>query len=65
MSYFGTSAPFIQSCRKAGLRPGAELDLTALRAVGSTGAPLPPEGFHWIATEIGSGVQICSCVRGH
>jgi acetoacetyl-CoA synthetase len=64
VSYFGTSAPFIQSCRKVGLRPGAELDLTALRAVGSTGAPLPPEGFHWIATEIGSVVQICSVSGG-
>ncbi|HEX5348107.1 MAG TPA: acetoacetate--CoA ligase [Pseudonocardiaceae bacterium] len=64
VSYFGTSAPFIQSCRKAGLRPGAELDLTALRAVGSTGAPLPAEGFHWIASEIGSGVQVCSVSGG-
>jgi acetoacetyl-CoA synthetase len=64
VSYFGTSAPFIQSCRKAGLAPGAELDLTALRAVGSTGAPLPAEGFRWIASEIGSGVQICSVSGG-
>jgi acetoacetyl-CoA synthetase len=64
VSYFGTSAPFIQSCRKAGLRPAAELDLTALRAVGSTGAPLPAEGFRWIASEIGSGVQICSVSGG-
>ncbi|MGH3528899.1 MAG: acetoacetate--CoA ligase [Pseudonocardiaceae bacterium] len=64
VSYFGTSAPFIQSCRKAGLRPGAELDLTALRAVGSTGAPLPAEGFHWIASKIGSGVQVCSVSGG-
>ncbi|MGH3783923.1 MAG: AMP-binding protein, partial [Pseudonocardiaceae bacterium] len=64
VSYFGTSAPFIQSCRKAGLRPGAEQDLTALRAVGSTGAPLPPEGFRWIASEIGSGVQVCSVSGG-
>jgi acetoacetyl-CoA synthetase len=64
VSYFGTSAPFIQSCRKVGLRPGAELDLTALRAVGSTGAPLPVDGFHWIASEIGSGVQVCSVSGG-
>jgi acetoacetyl-CoA synthetase len=64
VSYFGASAPFIQSCRKAGLRPGAELDLTPLRAVGSTGAPLPSEGFRWIASEIGSGVQTCSVSGG-
>ncbi len=64
VTYFGTSAPFIQACRKAGLRPGAELDLTALRAIGSTGAPLPPEGFRWIAEEVGPDVQICSVSGG-
>jgi acetoacetyl-CoA synthetase len=64
ITYFGTSAPFIQSCRKAGLRPGADYNLTALRALGSTGASLPPEGFSWIASEIGSGVQICSVSGG-
>jgi len=64
VSYFGASAPFIQSCLKAGLRPGKELDLTALRAVGSTGAPLSPEGFGWIRDEVGPGVQICSVSGG-
>jgi acetoacetyl-CoA synthetase len=48
ISYFGTSAPFIQACSKAGLEPGKELDLGRLRAVGSTGAPLPPEAFVWV-----------------
>ncbi|MGH3898599.1 MAG: acetoacetate--CoA ligase [Pseudonocardiaceae bacterium] len=64
ITYFGTSAPFIQSCRKAGLRPGSQLDLTALRAIGSTGAPLSAEGFRWIAEEVGTGVQICSVSGG-
>jgi acetoacetyl-CoA synthetase len=64
VSYFGTSAPFIQACRKAGLRPGADCDLTALRAIGSTGAPLSPDGFRWIASEVGAGVQICSVSGG-
>ncbi|HKR49182.1 MAG TPA: acetoacetate--CoA ligase [Pseudonocardiaceae bacterium] len=64
VTYFGTSAPFIQSCRKAGLRPGSQCDLTALRAIGSTGAPLLPEGFRWIAEEVGSDVQICSVSGG-
>ncbi|MGH3855542.1 MAG: acetoacetate--CoA ligase [Pseudonocardiaceae bacterium] len=64
VSYFGTSAPFILSCRKAGLRPGAEGDLSALRVVGSTGAPLPPEGFRWIAEQLGPGVQTCSVSGG-
>ncbi len=64
VSYFGTSAPFIQSCRKAGLRPGTRCDLTALRAIGSTGAPLPPEGFRWIAQEVSPNVQTCSVSGG-
>ncbi|MDQ4093150.1 MAG: acetoacetate--CoA ligase [Actinomycetota bacterium] len=64
ITYFGTSAPFIQACHKAGLRPGVELDLSALRAIGSTGAPLAPEGFRWIAEEVGPHVQICSVSGG-
>ena len=64
VTYFGTSAPFIQACRKAGIRPGADCDLTALRAIGSTGAPLSPEGFRWIASEVGAGVQTCSVSGG-
>ncbi|MDQ4011011.1 MAG: acetoacetate--CoA ligase [Actinomycetota bacterium] len=64
ITYFGTSAPFIQACRKAGLRPGVELDLTALRAIGSTGAPLAAEGFRWITEEVGPYVQICSVSGG-
>jgi acetoacetyl-CoA synthetase len=64
VTYFGTSAPFVQACRKAGLRPGADYDLSALRALGSTGAPLPPEGFGWIAEEVGADVQICSVSGG-
>ena len=52
VTYFGTSAPFIMSCRKEGLRPGASLDLGALRALGSTGAPLPAEGFAWVYEQV-------------
>lgn len=48
MTYFGTSAPYILSCMKTGINPGRECDLRTLRALGSTGAPLPPEGFRWV-----------------
>ncbi|MEW6045916.1 MAG: acetoacetate--CoA ligase [Bacillota bacterium] len=48
MTYFGTSAPYIQACMKAGIEPGREFDLSSLRGVGSTGAPLSPEGFAWV-----------------
>src|ERR687898_2776303 len=64
VTLFGTSAPYIQTCLKAGLRPAESYDLTALQAVGSTGAPLTPEGFRWVSTEVGSGVQIASVSGG-
>ncbi len=47
-TYFGTSAPFIEACMKRGVTPGATFDLSPLRGVGSTGAPLTPEGFRWV-----------------
>ena len=64
ITYFGTSAPYIQSCLKEGLRPGDEFDLSALTTLGSTGAPLTPEGFRWIADAVGEQVQICSVSGG-
>ncbi|MGW7532089.1 acetoacetate--CoA ligase [Amycolatopsis sp. NPDC054798] len=64
VTYFGTSAPFIQSCLKAGLVPAERYDLSALRVVGSTGSPLPAEGFRWIADAIGRDVQICAVSGG-
>ncbi len=45
VSCFGTSAGFIAACMKAGVEPP---DLPAIRSVGSTGSPLPVEGFEWV-----------------
>jgi acetoacetyl-CoA synthetase len=64
VTYFGTSAPFIQASLKAGLRPRDQFDLGALRALGSTGAPLSVEGFHWVGDAVGGHVQICSVSGG-
>ncbi|MET0188744.1 MAG: acetoacetate--CoA ligase [Pseudonocardia sediminis] len=61
---FGVSAPYVQSCLKAGLRPGDEHDLSSMAALGSTGAPLSSEGFRWIADAAGSHIQICSVSGG-
>jgi acetoacetyl-CoA synthetase len=61
VTYFGTSAPYIQSCLKQHLQPAR---ISSLRAVGSTGAPLSPEGFEWIAESLGTEVQICSVSGG-
>jgi acetoacetyl-CoA synthetase len=48
VTYFGTGAPYLLTCMKAGLRPADEHDLSAVRGIGSTGSPLPPEGFRWV-----------------
>jgi acetoacetyl-CoA synthetase len=52
VSYLGVGAPYLMASRKAGLHPGADHDLSALRAIGSTGSPLPPEGFTWVYEEV-------------
>ena len=47
MTCFGTSASYITACMKAGIEPGTDYDLSSLQSIGSTGSPLPPEGFEW------------------
>jgi len=64
VTLFGTSAPFIAASQKAGLRPAAELDLTSITAIGSTGSPLSTSGFRWIRDEVGAGIQIASFSGG-
>jgi acetoacetyl-CoA synthetase len=61
---FGTSAAYIASCMKAGLRPSEGRDLSALRSVGSTGSPLSPEGFAWVYDEVGEDTWLFSTSGG-
>ncbi|MGA8659581.1 MAG: acetoacetate--CoA ligase [Chthoniobacterales bacterium] len=64
MTYFGTSAPFLQACAKENIHPQRLADLKQLRAIGSTGAPLPPEGFRWVYNEVKSDVWLGSVSGG-
>ncbi|MDQ1374121.1 MAG: acetoacetyl-CoA synthetase [Actinomycetota bacterium] len=61
---FGASAPFLLACRKAGMRPGRDHDLSAVRQVGSTGAPLPAEGFRWVYDAVGRDLMLVSASGG-
>jgi acetoacetyl-CoA synthetase len=61
---FGTSAAYIGACMKAEVEPAAGRDLSALRAVGSTGSPLSPEGFRWIYDHVGSDTWLFSTSGG-
>lgn len=64
ITYFGTSAPFLLACRKAGVAPKSTVDLSALRGIGSTGAPLPPEGFRWVYEAVTETAQLQSLSGG-
>ncbi|MEV6876209.1 acetoacetate--CoA ligase [Amycolatopsis sp. NPDC051128] len=54
----GASPGFLMACRKAGLDPAAEFDLSALRQIGAAGSPLPAEGFHWVRDVFGPGLLL-------
>jgi acetoacetyl-CoA synthetase len=64
VTYFGASAPFLMACRGAELVPRDSLDLAALRAVGSTGAPLSVAGFDWVYQCVKSDVWLGSVSGG-
>ncbi len=64
MTTFGTSAAFVAACMKEGVKPAEGRDLGALRAVGSTGSPLSPEGFEWIYDQLGSDTWLFSTSGG-
>jgi acetoacetyl-CoA synthetase len=61
MTTFGTSAAYIAACMKAGVTPGPQ---PSLRAVGSTGSPLAPEGFKWVYDQLGSDTWLFSTSGG-
>lgn len=64
ITYFGTSAPYLLQCRKEGLVPKDVADLSKLRGVGSTGAPLPAEGFRWVYDAVSPTVHLASTSGG-
>jgi acetoacetyl-CoA synthetase len=61
VTYFGTGAPYLVASMKAGLKPTG---LERLRGVGSTGSPLPPEGFEWVYAQVGPDIQLGSFSGG-
>ena len=73
ISHLGTSAGYIVANMKAGVNPRETYDISSLRSIGSTGSPLPPEGFDWIyekvspevwLTSISGGTDVCSAFVG-
>ena len=64
MTYFGVGAPYILASMKAGLEPGTRHDLSRMRGIGSTGSPLPPEGFGWVYDAVGRDLLVGSFAGG-
>ena len=64
INVFGTSAKFIDSAAKAGLRPRVSHHLTSMKALLSTGSPLVPEGFDYVYREVKSDLHLASISGG-
>ncbi|MFJ9080581.1 acetoacetate--CoA ligase [Streptomyces sp. NPDC102278] len=70
---YGTSAAYVMACRKADVHPSRDFDLSSVKAVATTGSPLPPDGFRWLHDEVADdlwivsvsgGTDVCSCFAG-
>lgn len=64
VSIFGTSAAYLQACAKTDLVPMTDHDITALRALHSTGSPLSALGFEWAYHNVGERIPLFSSSGG-
>src|SRR5215207_9469965 len=64
MTCFGTSAGYLTACMNSGIEPSRDFDLSALKSVGSTGSPLPPEGFDWVYENVKEDLWLFSTSGG-
>jgi acetoacetyl-CoA synthetase len=64
INVFGTSAKYIDACKKAGLAPARTHDLSSMRVITSTGSPLAPESFDYVYSDIRADVHLASISGG-
>ncbi|MCW9053564.1 MAG: acetoacetate--CoA ligase [Motiliproteus sp.] len=64
ITVFGTSAKYIAALEKAGVKPVQSHDLSALRAVLSTGSPLAHESFDYVYRDIKADLLLASISGG-
>jgi acetoacetyl-CoA synthetase len=64
ITLFGTSAKYIDSCKKEGLEPAKTHDLSSVRLITSTGSPLAPESFEYVYSAIKRDVHLASISGG-
>ena len=72
-TFMGVSPAFLMACRKAGLQPGRDYDLSSIRVFGTAGSPLPAEGYRYVYEQLGpdvllingsGGTDVCSGIVG-
>jgi acetoacetyl-CoA synthetase len=64
ITVFGTSAGYLAALMATGLKPNEKFDLSALRALLSTGSPLSVEGFEFVYRDIKNDLQLASISGG-
>jgi len=64
VTVFGTSAKYLALVEKEGVVPAKTHDLSALRAILSTGSPLAPASFDYVYAQVKPDVQLSSISGG-
>ncbi|MCL6560912.1 MAG: acetoacetate--CoA ligase, partial [Firmicutes bacterium] len=64
ITVFGTSAKYLASVEKEGVKPGRDYDLGGLRAILSTGSPLSIESFQYVYRDIKKDLRLSSISGG-
>ena len=64
LTFLGVSAAYVIAGMDAGITPRDRHELGALRAVGSTGSPLPPAGFGWLYDNVKRDLWLVSASGG-
>lgn len=64
ITFFGTSAAFLNICMKSGVKPNITNKFSKLKALYSTGSPLSVEGFSWVYENVKEDLWLVSASGG-
>ena len=64
VTLFGCGAAYLVSCLKDGLKPKDFCELKQLRAINSTGSPLPVDAYRWVYESVKTDVWLASISGG-
>lgn len=64
ITIFGTSPKYLSACEKEEIQPNNNKNISSLRTILSTGAPLSPENFRWVYKNVKDDIQLSSISGG-